>query len=170
MFDDILDIHFDRWAEGKGVNEMSLLNDDLFVDFFETRKNLFNKKHYEFMIKLKNGFSGYFEVLDFVDEDKIRLRNVMNNEIYEVISNLKPVKYDIIVSRIYEDNGVFKLLEELSFVVPYFLKNRLNFNQTPYQFFPLSLIYLIILLLLRLLLNFALLLNFITADIPRSLK
>ena len=133
MFDDILDIHFDRWAEGKGVDEMSLLNDDLFVDFFETRKNLFNKKHYEFMIKLKNGFSGYFEVLDFVDEDKIRLKNVINNEIYEVISNLKPVKYDIIVSRIYEDNGVFKLLEELSFVVPYFLKNRLNFNQTPYQ-------------------------------------
>jgi hypothetical protein len=133
MFDEILDIHFDRWAKGKEVNEMSLLNDDLFLDFFETRKNLFNRKHYEFMLKLKDSFSGYFEVLDFLNEGKIKLRNMLNNETYEVISNLKPIKYDIIISRIYEDNGEFKLLEELSYIVPYFLKNRLDFNQTPYQ-------------------------------------
>ncbi len=133
MFSDILNIHFDRWAKGKGVNEMSLLNDDLFLDFFETRKNLFNKKHYEFMIKLKDGFSGYFEFLGFVGENRIRLRNILNNETYEVISNLRPIKYDIIISRIYEDSGNLKLLEELSFVVPYFLKNILDVNQTPYQ-------------------------------------
>ncbi len=133
MFDEILDIHFNRWAEGKEVNEMSLLNDDLLLDFFETRKNLFNRKHYEFMLKLKDSFSGYFEVLDFLNEGKIKLRNILNNETYEVISNLKPIKYDIIISRIYEDNGEFKLLEELSYIVPYFLKNRLDFNQKPYQ-------------------------------------
>jgi len=133
MFGNILDIHFERWAKGRKIIEIALLDDDLFLDFFETRKNLFNKKHYEFMIKLKNGFSGYFEVLSLLNENKIRLRNILNNETYEVISDLRPLKYDIIISRIYEDNGNLKLLDELSFIVPYFLKNRLDFNQTPYQ-------------------------------------
>ncbi|MEO0224127.1 MAG: hypothetical protein ABIL76_03430 [candidate division WOR-3 bacterium] len=133
MFDDILDIHFKRWAEGKKIIELALLNDDIFLDFFETRKNLFNKKHYEFMLKLKDGFSGYFEFLGSISENKIKLRNILNGETYEVISDLKPIKFDIIISRIYEDSGELKLLEELSFIVPYFLKNRLDFNQQPYQ-------------------------------------
>lgn len=134
MLKDILEVHFDKWRRDSGIAEKNyflLLDDDKLNDFVEKRKHLMNSKHLEYIERIRNGFCGYFEVLDAFD-NKLKIKNLLNNEVYEVYSKLKPIKYDILISRIYEFEGNFHLVDELSVTCPYFSIKYIHLNESPF--------------------------------------
>ncbi len=135
MLNDILEIHFEKWIETTDFIEETyflLLDDDKLLDFFEKRKNLMNSKHLDYINRIMDGFYGYFLVLD-IFENRLKIKNLIDSEVYEVISKLKPIKYDIIISRVYKLEGKNHLLDELSIIYPYFYLKYIDLKETPFN-------------------------------------
>ncbi len=135
MLNDVLEIHFEKWLKTTDLKEKSyflVLDDDKLEDFFEKRKSLMNSKHLDYISRIKDGFYGYFEVLD-VFENRLKIKNLIDGEIYEVVSKLKPVKYDLIISRVYKFKTEDYLLDELSIVYPYFYLKYIDLKGTPFN-------------------------------------
>ncbi|MEO0150416.1 MAG: hypothetical protein ABIL52_00240 [candidate division WOR-3 bacterium] len=135
MLKEIIDIHFERWVKNTNLNTknyLALLNNENIISFFEDRKHLMNSKHLDYIRKIKDGFFGYFEVLN-VNGNKIKIRNLLGNQTYEVITNLKPLKYDIIISRIYESDNNLYLVDELTITYPYFYLKYIDLSERPFE-------------------------------------
>ncbi|MEO0202718.1 MAG: hypothetical protein ABIL37_03225 [candidate division WOR-3 bacterium] len=134
MFKEIINIHFERWAKNLNLEEnyFILLNDDDLNKFFEERKKLMNSKHLDYFKKIIKGFSSYFEVLD-IKENKLKVRNLIDNKIYEVNTKIKPTKYDLIISRVYETENELYFLDELTLVYPYSYKKYIDLNDKAFN-------------------------------------
>ncbi|MCS7244912.1 MAG: hypothetical protein N2504_01090 [candidate division WOR-3 bacterium] len=109
--------HVENWINAEDKPYILLLEDEYFNDFLQNAK--FSKKEKKFFETLKNSFSGYFEILNVNrKERKIKLKNLKTNDTIEVISELNAIKYDILISRIYEYKGNFYIFEDASLLLP----------------------------------------------------
>ncbi|MCX7947171.1 MAG: hypothetical protein N2504_01095 [candidate division WOR-3 bacterium] len=135
MFNEILHIHFKKWLETiqeENPRKEILMENTYLDDFFEKRKNLMNSSHIKFIEKIRNGFSGIFEVLGY-EENNLKLKNYVNNETIYIKSVLKSIKYDILIGRVYEDENGFHLVEEISEFFPYLYRKKIDLNESPYR-------------------------------------
>jgi len=116
--------HFLNWS--KNLNEnleftstSLLLEENYFQDFIYKVKDKLNASERKFLNLMKNSFSGYFEIIQTKkEENKIKIRNLKNNDVFEVITEKDCSKYDIIMARIFEYKGDYYIFEDISYLLP----------------------------------------------------